>query len=703
MKSNGIRYSRIKKFAYGTKVPKFSDGTTYGQYGSNALGAGTYGTTLNSGQTEQEANTMTTQGSKSTNTLANSLGGVAGWLAPATQLSNSVRGSVKKNRAVNPVTGEVTEYAANDEGKITEEIAQPYHEKYANDIKNKEYDALGAQLLGGPVGQIVYNATIGKKRNDAKFMKKKQEATDAQTGLDAQAATFAKQQEDSQRDMYSRSYLANNPAAGQEGASIYAAYGTKGKIPKLAMGGDLNPIASNMDKAVGNTHEQGGITLDNEQGEPTAEVENQEVIVNKNQVLSDRLPFTGGKTFAQKGEELAADKAKNEHNLKGTDMFARGTAKRNVEKIDKEVDLLLKYQDVVRKNLGLDDSAPVNNAKYGGTIPKYYGGTQQPYGVKPKGDPSYMYSPGYAEYNSEDDVTVPEFGSRDSGNSRASSDTTQRSTGSLLNNSSNNPSNTNAATYGDYNSSTSKSSKGSYNGYVQAAENLTPYLDNAINYSLIKQTPKIPKPTYRVAQDEMAMNLNTNYNINPNLIANNQDLKEYNTNVLNNTSNSNGARAEMASGFAKKLGRNNELYGQKTNAENQLKDRNSLNLQGVNSKNVENRQSINNLNKGLTDEYNWKNMLREDDIRGQKSKLGAETTNDAVMGIQDRRAGELDNKRILYDSMKYSDGAGLATMIDTPEMDQISQDPESRKKILNTLERTGQHDAAAKYKKKHKM
>ena len=128
-----------------------------------------------------------------------------------------------------------------------------------------------------------------------------------------------------------------------------------------------------------------------------------------------------------------------------------------------------------------------------------------------------------------------------------------------------------------------------------------------------------------------------------------------------------------------------------------------MNLQGVNGKNVANRQGILNENAGLKDQYNWHNMLRDDDIRRQKSLLGQNTTEDLMTGVQDKRQGDLDQKKILYDSLKYSDGAGLANLVDTPAMDDLSKTPEGRKQVVETLEKTGQHDAVKRYKKKYKI
>ena len=194
------------------------------------------------------------------------------------------------------------------------------------DAKNGDY---GAAFMhsNGLTGSIYNLATNGGIR-DKKFQQKEAEndALLKQQQAEQEKARLAF--ENKQRDMYSRAYIAENPIYGQIGASVYA-YGTRynGKaLPKKVLGGALNPLASDVDKAEGNTHEEGGITLHDNNGNPKAEIENQEVVVDNNKVLSDRLSFMGGKSFAEIGEELGKEKGKNEEKLKNGDMFARNGA-----------------------------------------------------------------------------------------------------------------------------------------------------------------------------------------------------------------------------------------------------------------------------------------------------------------------------------------------------------------------------------------
>lgn len=637
MIKGNIRYAKVAKYAYGTKLPKFA-------YGYNE----------------------TTHQFDKTNGGADVVGGVAEsylnstpYYAAASAASGIGKSFVKKNQTIDPNTGEVTEGYATNEGYMADGAMTAHHTTMINDVKKGDY-AAAFMHQNGVMGTIYDFANAKNVRED--FRKKQRDNEAAQAELDAQEKQRKQDIENKQRDMYSRAYLAENPEMGREGASVYA-YGTSLNgmaIPKKAMGGNLNPIASNVDKAVGDTHEQGGITLTDNNGQPKAEIEGQEVVVDDKSVLSNRLPFTGGKSFADVGEEIGKEKGKQEEKLKTGDMFAKNGAKRTIQGLDKKMDILLKYQDVVRDKMGVANP-PVNQ------IPTARWGTDY------DGNPVW-----------EDDDNKPEeLHSNMELNKNVAQDEPQLKGDTSLK----------EVPQYDF-SKTSKTNSGNkYSGVLNTLENASPYLDNAINYALIKKTPEIPKPIKNVAIDEMAMPLNTNYNINPTLIANNQDLKEYNKNILDNTSSSNNARASMASGFAKKLRMNNEVYGQKENIENQLKDKNALNIQAVNNRNINNHQNIDNANIAQDNKYNWDNMLRKGDIQNRYSKLGAETTNDITTGIQDKRMGKLDDEKIFYDSLKHDDASGFATLVGTSQMERQMKDPKTKRAIYDSLKRGGQTKA----------
>ena len=93
-------------------------------------------------------------------------------------------------------------------------------------------------------------------------------------------------------------------------------FATGGKLPTSSIkgkyatiGGKTKPIAKGVEEVEGNTHEQKtidnsyGVTLVNKQnGMPTANVEDEEVIVDGKYVFSDRLSPDGKQTFAKKNK-----------------------------------------------------------------------------------------------------------------------------------------------------------------------------------------------------------------------------------------------------------------------------------------------------------------------------------------------------------------------------------------------------------------
>jgi hypothetical protein len=683
---NTTRYSKLPRYAYGTKkVPKYgagvdlsnsearNDADIYNPYMS-AL-------TTSENQKQKARNKDQTAGvGDMVNAGAETYLSSTPYYGIAKGASDMAVSALGKKQTVNPVTGEVTEGSSSQEDQQMNTLFTPTHTTVINDAKKGDWGGAAANFAGfGWLDTAIKGNKEfddAKKRNDDLTLKMNEQKTNQKNALEAQ-----------QRDTYSRAYIARNPIYGDSGASIYK-YGTA--LPKYnfgsnkTVGGELQPLASNVKKAIGDTHDedsdndgQSGITLHDNNGIPKAEVENQEVIVDNNKVLSNRLPFMGKETFADAGEKLGKEKAKNENDLKTGDMFTKNTAKLNLRNIDDKMNKLFKYQDIVRKNLGIEAEAPVKMA-YGTSLPKYWKGTpgsgieddeNNPLGYRPKTqfEANKMYQ---METNREN----PNFANYD----KVINTTTEPVI----------PTSTNKKSF-----NTSK--------YMDMAGTAIPYLDNAINANLIKQTPNIPNPVKREYLNEVAMPLKTTFNINPQLAANTRDLREYNANILNNSATSNDARSYIAKGLSGKLQSNNALYGQKENTETQLNNEDSLNRQAVNNRNIGNRQNINNQNNELTDKYNWNDMLRSDDIRRQKSILGKETTDDMIAGVQDKRAAKLDNDRIMLDSSKYSDGAGLASMMGTNQMDKLSETKDGRKKIRETLERTGQKDALKKHIEKY--
>lgn len=724
-----IRYSRVP-YKYGTKnkLPKYALGTDYLSVAKEDEEGYDFG--LNALDVKQQEELKNKENKNNTNKqLANTISSGAEtylstqpYYAAASTASGVGKSMLKKNQTVNPVTGEVTEGFASEEDQFLDNTFTPHHTKMIDDVSKGDY--LGAVMHSNTGTGIVYDLIKnGGSFRDKSFDEAQKKNEQLQKDIDTKNQQIKQKAEDKQRDVYSRAYLTQNPATGVQGASLYA-YGTygsgnsvvpykKGSSPlydfqnhktwkdytaiankngrRIEMsaygtqqvpGGELKTLATGIKKAQGDTHEQDtnkdgktGIILKNNQGQDVAEVENNEILTNDGKVLSDRLPFTGKKTFAQEGEKLAKEKAKNEELFKKGSSIGKQTAGRNLEKLESKFQSLLSQQDIVRESLGLKGSNPIKMA-YGGKIPKYFIGTNE------DENPPYETGQGRRSFDDSDfdgEISMKKSNFK-SANGEIKGDLTMK----------------------DYEPSiTGKSSNKKTNSTLSTVGNIlgnaSPYLDNIVNAQLIKQTPKINKPITRVAQDEKAFNLKTNYDISQALNANQSSLRAMDKNIKENTASSNDARANMLAGFSSKLTNDNQLYNTKENTETQLKNNDILNKQGVYNRNQTNRQNVNFTNNSLTDEYNWKNVLRNNDIRGQKSILAKETSEDLMNSTKDKREENLDHERILYNSLKYDDAAGVESLIGTPTMNKMMKDPVKKRQYLEMLKNSKQESTKKKF------
>lgn len=128
---------------------------------------------------------------------------------------------------------------------------------------------------------------------------------------------------------------------------------TTGKYDTV--GGDLLPISSNAEVVDGNTHNENqidnsyGVTL-SENGEPVANVEDKEVVVDNNLVFSDKLK-TGGKTFAniayKLNKKIGELEVKNKQLIKPNEKFAN---EKTIIGLKKANENLFAEQELVKTN-----------------------------------------------------------------------------------------------------------------------------------------------------------------------------------------------------------------------------------------------------------------------------------------------------------------------------------------------------------------
>lgn len=506
--------------------------------------------------------------------------------------------------------------------------------------------------IGGAAGLGVglYEGITGSKKlmkqRDEQMAADEQEKAD-QAAKEAEQARLDEEYKAQQQQSWNQSYVAAHPELRGTNASIYA-------------GGGLLPIANGIVKAEGAKHEQGGIPLQ-ANGRTVAEVEDDEII-DGDKVFSDRLKLDG-KSYAEHAEKLGKKRSKFEDMAKSARFRDHNTAERMLAKVDNDLDTLFMTQQASKAPF------PVKKA-YGGRIRKYGYGDELPEtvtpGVLPASGVNMAQAPG----------TNPNFMYGVQG----------LSTG-------------NGGAEEDYSGGNQKVNWA--RAVPQVLGMAAPFIDNIYNAGLIKKTPQIPKPNYRQAYNQTAMPMKTSIDISKPLADVNDYYRTHTGNIDSYTANSNVGRANKAAGFSRVLDARGNLFTGKENAETALINQNNMNVQGVNNSNIRNRQDITNQNYALTDDYNMKKAMREDNILRAKGQNVANATEDSMKVIQDMNMRQLDKDRIMADALKYNDGAGYARMIGTPQMDELMRDPQYYAQVDKALEKSGQTKAQKDFRKRY--
>lgn len=336
-------------------------------------------------------------------------------------------------------------------------------------------------------------------------------------------------------------------------------------------GGDLIPISDTAELAVGNTHGskqidgQYGITLNNGQ-EDVAEVENQEVITNGERVFSDRLMYDKNNTYADKMKKIATMSAKIEDKLSKTkDTKSRNGYERMLAGHKMAEDALYNHQEETQEKEGLEI---LNKMAYGGKLPKMLNGGND--WLK-----SLLDGQEHMRRSSNKGVTEP--------------------TAPIVE-----PSQINGEkpkTFGNY---------------------LSPSLiDNGVNALLTATTPNLVAPIKNVPQ-----RLKTNYNANPELANVSREVNAIEQNILQNTSDSNSARANIASARLNGMIAKGDVLGRKENIETNLVNQDRQNKQNVDASNT-----------ALSNEFIDKSFDRSNDIQTRVSGNFANFSED-VKGAQ---------------------------------------------------------------------
>jgi len=413
----------------------------------------------------------------------------------------------------------------------------------------------------------------------------------------------------------------------------------------------FQPVASDVNQVQGPSHEQGGV-----QAGGGNEVEGGEVTSpqgdGSTNVFSDRIEVTEGLTFADAAAEIGKKKGKYEERLESNSIFVKGTARREVEKLDGELQRLFMAQEEKKRAMGIPD--PNQQAAEQQAMQQQQGAEQQmQQQVQEQAQPemqgqsqfamggkyaygSYMnYGSGPGGKGKLDIRGSKEHGFVDQWGKRYNTDDISKME------------NSNTTVYLDDSTKPPppgpKARKGTGTGKGKAAlgviQGVLPYVDNITNAILTANTPDVPKPKpYR------SVPLKTDYNINPQLAAINASEAATAGALHQNTKGSGSYRTNLISSRMGSVGQRNQLYGEKYNRETALINANRQNQQQIGMANVDKES-----------QYDMLNLQRQGEIQSRISQNVAQATDDAQLQIREKNLMKRDQLEMSILAKQYKD------------------------------------------------
>ena len=398
-------------------------------------------------------------------------------------------------------------------------------------------------------------------------------------------------------------------------------------------GGNLVPIGDGVEEAVGNQHNEenidgvSGIQL-SKNGEPVAEIENKEVVVDGDTVYSHQLKYDGKQSYADKMRKITAkrNKLEKEQNT-AKDRRIKNTIERKLAGLNMAEEALFTHQEHRKYAEGIKVA---DSFAFGGKLPKFSGGgnifTDTNNGKKYRlvnGKKQYFIDFDPIKTAKEEEIKLnTELNKKDiDWNNPAPK---------MLDNDKNNipdlvqaPSAVNAPTMQPLVTTTAGATTGATTAGAgakgigsqvgSAALQLAPMLiDNIGNLLLTKNTPKLPTPLLNKVE-----HLETKVNVNPQLAEIRRTNKAVKDNILFNTSNSNNAKNNLVATALAGNRQANEILGGKENQEIALKNADH-----------QNKQMVANTNNATMNEHKFRQYQRSNDINSQYSANLADLSKD---------------------------------------------------------------------------
>lgn len=214
---------------------------------------------------------------------------------------------------------------------------------------------------------------------------------------------------------------------------------------------------------------------------------------------------------------------------------------------------------------------------------------------------------------------------------------------------------------------------------TKALDFLQTYGSDIYNAYLASHRPGVPTPLTQGVQQ-----LNTTFDINPQLAAINASEKSYNKSVDDNTASSSTALARKNAARSADINARNELYGQKANAENQLKNQNTLNTQQVNAGNINTANAYN-------QQVYGEKLQKQSDM----SSIVGNVANKGLLADKEQRQEANDQEKVMINAIGQAGDTGtIAQLMNTPTYQKmLKENAYARKSVRDMLKRSGRADA----------
>ena len=443
-----------------------------------------------------------------------------------------------------------------------------------------------------------------------------------------------------------------NPLASTQQPMVGRAINNTSLAGYATKGGNLVQIGDGVEEARGNKHNEtkidgvSGIQLHPEGApEPIAEIEDKEILVDGNKVLSQQLKYKGNQSYADKMRQIVKNRNKLEkEQLETKSTRKKNTVERKLAGLNMAEETLFKMQEAHKELEGTQVLDKLKSFAMGGTIGepiisegKYKGWTKTAKGFyrHPSNKNVIVDENGNPKYNYELEKQANMFGVK---SVTPNQTPIPVNTPTLPAPSTNSvpapiivPPPSAAAMPGQIAppaSTTNQPSK--LEGFLSSSTGqgiigALPGIASGIGaYIMAGNTPPLPKPLLNRAET-----LETRVNVNPQLANIRGTVKASVDNILQNTSSSNNAKQNIASVRLKGAAEVNNVLNNKENTETQLKNADS-----------QNRQMVANANTATLNQHGMNQYQRLNDIRTMKSAGFAHITGAIQNGINIKRTAD---------------------------------------------------------------